>query len=70
MIKKLQSVKKQEAIAYKEEYDRKLKEVDKEAQELLSAARKKSDAERSEDRCGSKRRGSPYYRTCQCSESS
>ena len=33
---------KQEAIAYKEEYDRKLKEVDKEAQELLSAARKKA----------------------------
>lgn len=32
---------KQEAIAYKEEYDRKLKEVDKEAQEILSAARKK-----------------------------
>lgn len=39
---------KQEAIAYKEEYDRKLKEVDKEAQELLSAARKK--------RCRTKRR--------------
>ena len=33
---------KQDAIAYKEEYDRKLKEVDKEAQELLSAARKKA----------------------------
>ena len=33
---------KQEAIAYKEEYDRKLKEVDKEAQEILSAARKKA----------------------------
>ena len=32
----------QEAIAYKEEYDRKLKEVDKEAQEILSAARKKA----------------------------
>ena len=33
---------KQEAIAYKEEYDRKLKEVEKEAQEILSAARKKA----------------------------
>ena len=33
---------KQEAIVYKEEYDRKLKEVDKEAQEILSAARKKA----------------------------
>lgn len=33
---------KQEAIAYKEEYDRKLKEVDKEAQEILSSARKKA----------------------------
>lgn len=33
---------KQEAVAYKEEYDRKLKEVDKEAQEILSAARKKA----------------------------
>ena len=33
---------KQEAIAYKEEYERKLKEVDKEAQEILSAARKKA----------------------------
>ena len=33
---------KQEAIAYKEEYDRKLKEVDKEAQEILSTARKKA----------------------------
>ncbi len=35
---------KQEAIAYKEEYDRKLKEVIKRT-EILSAARKKSDAE-------------------------
>ena len=33
---------KQEAIAYKEEYDRKLKAVDKEAQEILSSARKKA----------------------------
>lgn len=33
---------KQEAIAYKEEYDRKLKEVDKEAQEILSSVRKKA----------------------------
>ena len=33
---------KQEAIAYKEEYDRKLKEVDKEAQEILCTARKKA----------------------------
>lgn len=33
---------KQEAIAYKEEYDKKLKEVEKEAQEILSAARKKA----------------------------
>lgn len=33
---------KQEAIAYKEEYDRKLKEVDKEVQEILSSARKKA----------------------------
>lgn len=33
---------KQEAIAYKEEYDKKLKEVDKEAQEILSSARKKA----------------------------
>ena len=33
---------KQEAIAYKEEYDKKLKEVDKEAQEILSAARKRA----------------------------
>ena len=32
----------QEAIAYKEEYDKKLKEVDKEAQEILSEARKKA----------------------------
>ena len=33
---------KQEAIAYKEEYDKKLKEVDKEVQEILSEARKKA----------------------------
>ena len=33
---------KQEAASYKEAYDRKLKEVDKEAQEILSAARKKA----------------------------
>ena len=33
---------KQEAIAYKEEYDKKLKEVEKEAQEILSVARKKA----------------------------
>lgn len=33
---------KQEAIVYKEEYDKKLKEIDKEAQEILSAARKKA----------------------------
>lgn len=33
---------KQEAIAYKEEYDLKLKEVNKEAQEILSAARRKA----------------------------
>lgn len=33
---------KAEAIAYKEEYGKKLKEVDKEAQEILSAARKKA----------------------------
>lgn len=33
---------KAEAIAYKEEYDKKLKEVDKEAQEILSAARKRA----------------------------
>ncbi|MCI8292219.1 MAG: F0F1 ATP synthase subunit B [Hespellia sp.] len=31
-----------EAIAYKEEYEAKLKEVDKEAQEILSEARKKA----------------------------
>ena len=33
---------KEEAIAYKEEYDKKLKEIDKEAQEILSVARKKA----------------------------
>jgi len=33
---------KEEAIAYKEEYDQKLKEVDKEVQEILSEARKKA----------------------------
>lgn len=33
---------KEEAIAYKEEYDKKLHEVDKEAQEILSEARKKA----------------------------
>ncbi len=33
---------KEEAIAYKEEYDKKLQEVNKEAQEILSAARKKA----------------------------
>ena len=33
---------KEEAIAYKEEYNEKLKEVDKEAQEILSAARKQA----------------------------
>ena len=33
---------KQEAVAYKEEYEQKLKEVDKEAQEILSEARKKA----------------------------
>ncbi len=32
----------EEAVVYKEEYDRKLKEVDKEAQEILGAARKKA----------------------------
>ena len=32
----------EEASAYKEEYDKKLKEVEKEAQEILSAARKKA----------------------------
>lgn len=31
-----------DATAYKEEYEKKLKEVDKEAQEILSAARKKA----------------------------
>lgn len=33
---------KTEAIAYKEEYEQKLKEVDKEAEAILSAARKKA----------------------------
>lgn len=33
---------KQEATAYKEEYERKLKEIDMEAQEILSEARKKA----------------------------
>ena len=33
---------KEEAIAYKEEYDKKLREADKEVQEILSAARKKA----------------------------
>lgn len=33
---------KQEAIAYKEEYDQKLKEVDKEAEAILTEARKKA----------------------------
>lgn len=33
---------KAEAIAYKDEYEKKLKEVDKEAQEILSEARKKA----------------------------
>ena len=33
---------KKEAIAYKEEYDKKLKEVDKEVQEILGEARKKA----------------------------
>ncbi|MBQ8803371.1 MAG: F0F1 ATP synthase subunit B [Tyzzerella sp.] len=33
---------KEEAICYKAEYEKKLKEVDKEAQEILSAARKKA----------------------------
>lgn len=33
---------KQEATTYKEEYERKLKEIDKEAQEILSEARKKA----------------------------
>lgn len=33
---------KEEAIIFKEEYERKLKEVDKEAQEILSEARKKA----------------------------
>ena len=32
----------QEAIAYKEEYEQKLKEVDKEAEAILSAARKRA----------------------------
>ena len=31
---------KQQAVAYKEEYEQKIKEVDKEAQEILSEARK------------------------------
>ena len=33
---------KEEAIAFKEEYDQKLKQVDKEAEEILSEARKKA----------------------------
>lgn len=33
---------KEEAAAYKDEYEKKLREVDKEAQEILSAARKKA----------------------------
>lgn len=33
---------KEEAIAYKEEYDKKLKEADKEVQEILGEARKKA----------------------------
>ena len=33
---------KEEAIAYKEEYEKKLQEVDKEVQEILSEARKKA----------------------------
>ena len=33
---------KEEAIVYKQEYEQKLKEVDKEAQEILSEARKKA----------------------------
>ena len=33
---------KEEAIAYKEEYEKKLKEVDKEVQEILGEARKKA----------------------------
>ena len=33
---------KKDALAFKEEYDKKLKEIDKEAQEILSAARKRA----------------------------
>lgn len=33
---------KEEAVGYKEEYEKKLKEVDKEAEEILSAARRKA----------------------------
>lgn len=56
-------------IAYKEEnYDRESWKVDKEAQEILSAARKKRY--RMRGLCWRslrrQRRGSPYYRACQC----
>ena len=58
---------KQEAIAYKEEYDRKLKEVDKEAQEILRrCAQKIAMQNEAKIVAEAKRRGSPYYRACQC----
>ena len=62
-----------DAVVFKEEYETKLKEVDKEAQVILSEARKKAMKTESQivaegfprgDCCRSERRGSPYYSAC------
>lgn len=54
-----------DAVVFKEEYETKLKEVDKEAAGAsLSEALQESDEDRVTDCCRSERRGSPYYSAC------
>lgn len=53
-----------DAVVFKEEYETKLKEVDKEAQVILSEARKKAMKTESQIVAEAKERGSPYYSAC------
>ena len=54
-----------EAAVYKEEYEQKLKEIDKEAQAILSEARKKAMKTENEIVAEAKRRSSKDHHTCQ-----
>ena len=53
-----------DAVVFKEEYETKLKEVDKESAGHPERSPQESDEDRVTDCCRSERRGSPYYSAC------